>query len=96
MSAPQDDGTSEDASTRESKTSTIEDATHVVKLERKTLAKLDLLLVSSMSALYLVAFLDRTNIGNARVAGLQADLGISDHQYSTGKYKLLARNSTRC
>jgi hypothetical protein len=96
MSAPQDDGTSEDASTRESKTSTVEDATHVVKPERKTLAKLDLLLVSSMSALYLVAFLDRTNIGNARVAGLQADLGISDHQYSTGKYKLLARNSTRC
>jgi hypothetical protein len=96
MSAHPGDGTSESASTSGSKTSTIEDATHVAKVERKTLAKLDLLLVSTMSALYLVAFLDRTNIGNARVAGLQADLGISDHQYSTGKYATLAKKSKRC
>ena len=29
---------------------------------------------------------NRSNIGNARVAGLQADLGLSDHQYQTGKH----------
>jgi hypothetical protein len=49
MSAHPDDGTSENASTHENKTSTIEDATHVAKVERKTLAKLDLLLVTTMS-----------------------------------------------
>ena len=31
--------------------------------------------------LYLLAFLDRTNIGNAKIAGLSKDLGLS-----TGKY----------
>ena len=52
--------------------------------ERKTVLKLDLLLVTTMAILYLLAFLDRSNIGNARVAGLQADLGMSDHQYQIG------------
>jgi hypothetical protein len=79
-----------------SKANTMEDAVHVARLERKTLAKLDLLLVSSMAILYLVAFLDRTNVGNARVAGLQVDLGINDHQYQTGMPLNLARNSPLC
>lgn len=53
-------------------------------LERKTVLKLDLLLVPMMCMIYLLAFLDRANIGNARVAGLQEDLGITDHQYQIG------------
>lgn len=54
------------------------------KLERTTMMKLDFLLVPLMCGLYLLAFLDRSNIGNARIAGLQTDLGISDHQYQIG------------
>jgi hypothetical protein len=54
------------------------------KSERKAVLKLDLLLVSLMCSFYLLAFLDRANIGNARIAGLQTDLGISDHQYQIG------------
>ena len=53
-------------------------------LETKTVLRLDLLLVPMMCAIYLLAFLDRANIGNARVAGLQRDLGLTDHQYQTG------------
>ncbi|PGH06774.1 hypothetical protein GX51_02215 [Blastomyces parvus] len=53
------------------------------RLDRKILLKLDLLLVPMMGMLYLLAFLDRSNIGNARVAGLQKDLGITDLQYQT-------------
>lgn len=53
------------------------------KLERKTVAKLDFLLVPLMCGLYLLAFLDRSNIGNARIAGLQEDLNMTDHQYQT-------------
>ena len=66
------------------KTGEVENAANLDRLERKTVTKLDLLLVPSMSILYLCAFLDRSNIGNARVAGLQTDLKITDIQYQTG------------
>lgn len=85
MSDYHDDCASQSASTRESKTATAEDAASHTRVERKTVTKLDLLLVPSMSILYLAAFLDRTNVGNARVAGLQTDLSLSDHQYQIGK-----------
>jgi hypothetical protein len=58
------------------------------RLERKTVLKLDLLLVPLMCGLYLLAFMDRANIGNTRVAGLQEDLKMSDHQYQTGMTRL--------
>lgn len=54
-------------------------------LDKKTLFRLDILLVPLVASMYLLAFLDRANIGNARVAGLQKDLGISDTQYQIGK-----------
>ena len=83
MSDYHDDYASQSGSTRASKTATAEDTANRTRLERKGVTKLDLLLVSSMSILYLAAFLDRTNIGSARVAGLQTDLEISDHQFQT-------------
>jgi hypothetical protein len=72
-----------------SKTGGVEDAANLTRLERKTVTKLDLLLVPAMSILYLAAFLDRTNVGNARVAGLQTDLKMSDHQYQTGQFVIV-------
>jgi len=50
-------------------------------IERRLLFKLDLRITSLMTLFYLLSFLDRGNIGNARVAGLQADLMMSDYQY---------------
>ncbi|PHH92793.1 hypothetical protein CDD83_4952 [Cordyceps sp. RAO-2017] len=44
--------------------------------ERRLLWKLDLQLIPWLSLLYLVCFLDRTNIGNAKIAHLERDLGI--------------------
>jgi hypothetical protein len=58
-------------------------------LDRQTLWRLDVLLVPLVCAMYLLAFLDRANIGNARVAGLQKDLAMSDTQYQTGELALL-------
>jgi hypothetical protein len=87
MSDYRDDSASQSGSTRASKTATAEYAVNLTKLERKTVTKLDLLLVPSMSILYLCAFLDRVNVGNACVAGLQTDLKISDHQYQTGLFR---------
>ncbi|EAU90005.1 hypothetical protein CC1G_05921 [Coprinopsis cinerea okayama7 len=50
-------------------------------LTRSAKRKLDLTLIPVMTMFYLLSYLDRTNIGNARVAGLQADLGLTDHQF---------------
>ncbi|OCB91746.1 MFS general substrate transporter [Sanghuangporus baumii] len=49
--------------------------------ERRIVRKLDFCLIPLMTMFYLLSFLDRANIGNARVAGLQKDLGLTDHQY---------------
>ena len=39
----------------------------IEKLDRKLVLKLDLILVPIVAMFYLLAFLDRANIGNARV-----------------------------
>lgn len=50
-------------------------------LDKKLLRKLDLRLIPWLSFLYLISFLDRTNIGNAKVYGLENDLRMSDNTY---------------
>jgi sugar phosphate permease len=50
--------------------------------DRKLLWKLDLKLIPWLSFLYLISFLDRTNIGNAKLDGLQQDLHMTDSQYN--------------
>ncbi|KAF4253329.1 hypothetical protein KXW65_001449 [Aspergillus fumigatus] len=54
-----------------------------LKLDRQTLLRLDLLLMPMTLMLYLLAWLDRANVGNARVAGLEKDLHLTDLQYKT-------------
>ncbi|PHH68101.1 hypothetical protein CDD82_835 [Ophiocordyceps australis] len=49
--------------------------------EKKLVRKLDVHLVPLVMAIYLFSFLDRVNIGNARLYGLEADLGISTKQF---------------
>ncbi|KAG5352373.1 hypothetical protein C0989_002637 [Termitomyces sp. Mn162] len=48
----------------------------------KAWRKVDLAVVPIVSMFYLLAFLDRTNLANARVAGLQKDININNHQFS--------------
>jgi sugar phosphate permease len=50
--------------------------------DRKLLWKLDVKLIPWLSFLYLISFLDRTNIGNAKVDGLQEDLKMTNGQYN--------------
>ncbi|KAN0068564.1 Major facilitator superfamily domain containing protein [Elaphomyces granulatus] len=52
------------------------------KIDGQLLWKLDLVLIPWLSLLYLCSFLDRTNIGNAKLDGLQEDLHMSDGQYN--------------
>jgi sugar phosphate permease len=50
-------------------------------IEKRVRRKLDLHLIPLLSALYLLAFLDRSNIGNARIAGMEDDLKLSSSDY---------------
>lgn len=49
---------------------------------RKLVRRLDWKLIPILVVIYLASFLDRGNIGNARIEGLEADLGLSPQQYS--------------
>lgn len=53
-------------------------------LDRRVLLKLDLVLMPTMCIIFVFLFLDRANIGNARVAGMQKNLHLTDLQYQTG------------
>ncbi|KAK5173937.1 uncharacterized protein LTR77_002618 [Saxophila tyrrhenica] len=48
----------------------------------KVLRKVDWRLLPVLSFLYLLAFLDRSNLGNAKVAGLADDLALTGPQYN--------------
>lgn len=50
-------------------------------VERRLRRKLDRRVVGILFLLYLVAFLDRSNIGNAQTAGMGKDLGFDDGQF---------------
>lgn len=50
--------------------------------EKKTLRKMDMRLIPALAILYLLAFLDRGNIGNAKVQGLTKDLDLSANKYN--------------
>jgi hypothetical protein len=45
--------------------------------------KVDLHLISSLCLLFIFNILDRSNIANARLGGMEDDLGLSDTQYQT-------------
>ncbi|RPB07985.1 MFS general substrate transporter [Morchella conica CCBAS932] len=50
--------------------------------EKAILRKMDLRLIPMLALLYLLSFLDRGNIGNARIEGLVDDLGMTGPEYN--------------
>ncbi|KAL7790096.1 major facilitator superfamily domain-containing protein [Trichoderma afarasin] len=50
--------------------------------ERKLRLKIDLFIVPTVALLYLFCFIDRANIGNARIAGLASDLHLEGNDYN--------------
>jgi hypothetical protein len=50
--------------------------------EKAILRKMDLRLIPMLALLYLLSFLDRGNIGNAKIEGLTEDLHMSGAQYN--------------
>ncbi|KAJ5376838.1 hypothetical protein N7509_013724 [Penicillium cosmopolitanum] len=51
------------------------------KMERTLVRKIDMNILPVVVLLYLFSFLDRVNIGNARLYGLEEDLGLVGDQY---------------
>lgn len=53
--------------------------------ERRLLRKIDWRLMPGLTLLYLLSFLDRTNVGNAKLGGMLVDIGLTDSAaYNTG------------
>lgn len=50
--------------------------------ERAVLRKMDVRLIPMLAMLYLMSFLDRGNIGNAKIEGLTDDLHMTGQDYS--------------
>ncbi|KAK3934203.1 hypothetical protein QBC46DRAFT_400459 [Diplogelasinospora grovesii] len=53
------------------------------EIDRKLLRRLDFKLIPWLCLLYLLAFLDRTNIGNAKIAGLSQELHLTTPSYNS-------------
>lgn len=49
--------------------------------ERRVIRKMDMRIVPLVTALYVLAFSDRSNIGNARIAGMTKDLDLAGDDY---------------
>ncbi|KAL7929794.1 major facilitator superfamily domain-containing protein [Trichoderma chlorosporum] len=61
-----------------------QDSQRTAAMTKRVLFKVDTRVMPILALLLLCSFLDRTNVGNAKILGLEADLGITDKQYSQG------------
>ncbi|KAG5803600.1 hypothetical protein H9Q74_012430 [Fusarium xylarioides] len=61
-----------------------ENVEHNARLTRRVLFKTDTRVLPSLALLFLCSFLDRTNVGNAKIIGMEKDLGLTNLQYSQG------------
>ncbi|KAK4082219.1 uncharacterized protein Triagg1_2031 [Trichoderma aggressivum f. europaeum] len=61
-----------------------QDPQRTAAMAKRVLFKIDTRVMPVLALLLLCSFLDRTNVGNAKILGLEADLGITDKQYSQG------------
>ncbi|KAL4808001.1 major facilitator superfamily domain-containing protein [Aspergillus unguis] len=50
--------------------------------EQALVRKVDLSLLPMIWVMYLLSYLDRTNIGNAKISGLETDLALTSNEYS--------------
>lgn len=68
--------------TRTPDDSDLEDAANVN--DAALVRKIDIRLLPGVTLLYLMSFLDRSNVANARIEGLTEDTDMTGNQYLTG------------
>ena len=66
-----------------------EESVYDEKATKRIIRKMDWNLLPFLALLYLLSFLDRTNIGNARLAGLEDSLGMKGLMYNVRNIGLL-------
>lgn len=49
---------------------------------KKALRKVDVHMIPALALIYLFSYIDRANIGNAKIEGLEKDLNLSPAQYN--------------
>ncbi|WVW85207.1 hypothetical protein I302_107245 [Kwoniella bestiolae CBS 10118] len=59
-------------------------------LDKAITKKIDILLMPTLMALYILNYLDRQNIGSAKIAGITTDLNMTTSQYNTAVAVLFA------
>lgn len=59
------------------------------KLERKIMLKRDFILLPTIGLLYMIMFLDRTNIANARIEGLEEGLNMPSNGFNTALWYVI-------
>ena len=52
------------------------------EVERRVRSKLDWNIIPLVMAVYMLSVLDRSNVGNARISGMQTDLHLTSSMYS--------------
>jgi len=62
------------------------DLTHDPVAEKKPLRKIDMRMLPPLFVLFLLAFLDRTNIGNAKIQGMTKELNMGGHDYNVALF----------
>ncbi|KAH7148213.1 allantoate permease [Dactylonectria macrodidyma] len=50
--------------------------------EKRLVRKMDCIMMPALWLMYILAYIDRQNIGNAKVAGMDVDLKLTDNQYA--------------
>ncbi|KAH8601703.1 putative MFS transporter [Bisporella sp. PMI_857] len=55
----------------------------ITALRKRLVRKIDIRLMPMLIILFLLNILDRNNFTNARLGGLEDDIGLTDHQYNT-------------
>ncbi|KAJ3544678.1 hypothetical protein NM208_g2923 [Fusarium decemcellulare] len=52
------------------------------KKKKKVLRKMGLHIIPCLISLYVMSYIDRANIGNAKIEGMNEDLGLTGNQYN--------------
>ncbi|PWN44193.1 MFS general substrate transporter [Ceraceosorus guamensis] len=66
--------------------SNVDDVVYDAAEEKRLLRKIDWLLLPILTSLYLLSFLDRSNIGNAKIEGIVDDIRLRDYPTATSLF----------
>lgn len=84
--APIESGEQSFPDTPRTGTSNYDDAPIDPKAERRLVRKLDLIIYPVFFVVYMMSFLDRINISNARIQGMVEDLNLIDNRFNVALF----------